>query len=144
MPLIRPIDETDLEDVLEMIHGLAVHHCDVAPVTVEDLRRDALGPALWVQILVAPAMGYAALTPLAQMQFAVRGMDMHHLFVREVVRGQGVGRALIDASLAWAKSQGARYLNVGTHPDDTAAQDVYLAAGFEALDAAGPRFRMRW
>lgn len=91
MPLIRPIDETDLEDVLEMIHGLAVHHGDIATVTVDDLRRDTLGPAPWVQILVAPAMGYAALTPLAQMQFAVRGMDVHHLFVREPREGKGSG-----------------------------------------------------
>ena len=144
MTLIRPILETDLPEVLSMIHALAAHHGDAPVTTLEDLRRDALGMHPWLQVLVAPGLGYAALCPLAQLQFGVRGMDMHHLFVVETARGSGVGRALIDASIAHAKAQECRYLTVGTHPDNRAAQAVYRAAGFEDLPVSGARFRMKW
>lgn len=144
MTHIRPIIETDLPDVLRMISALAAHHGDTAAVTEGDLRRDALGAYPWVHVLVAEGMGYAALCPLAQLQFGVRGMDLHHIFVDEGARGKGVGRALIDAALECAKSAGARYLTVGTHPDNVIAQNIYRAVGFEEISVSGPRFRMKW
>lgn len=144
MTRIRPIHEPDLSEVLEMIHALAAHHGDPVAVTLDDLRRDALGPHPWLRVLVAPQQGYVALCPLAQLQFGVRGMDMHHLFVVADARGQGVGRALIAAAISYAKEEGCRYMMVGTHPDNVAAQGVYRSAGFENLPASGPRFRMKW
>lgn len=144
MTQIRPITEPDIPDVLRMIRALAAHHGDTAAVTADDLRRDAFGPCPWLWVLVAEGEGYAALCPLAQLHFGVRGMEIHHLFVAETARGRGVGRALIDAALECAKAEGARYLSVGTHPDNLSAQDVYRAVGFEESNAAGPRFRMKW
>ena len=144
MTSIRSVQEADLPCVLEMIHALAAHHGDSAATTLDDLRRDMLGPSAWVQALVAPGLGYAALTPLVQLQFGVRGMDLHHLFIVPAARGRGVGRALVAASKAHAKAQGCRYLAVGTHPENRAAQQMYLALGFDALERPGPRFRMKW
>ncbi|MEP5728940.1 MAG: GNAT family N-acetyltransferase [Sulfitobacter sp.] len=144
---IRPIKAQDIGEVLDMVRGLANHHNDTATLTPEQLSRDALGPAPWLHILVAETaqtlVGYAALCPLAQLQFGVRGMDMHHLFVRASSRGTGIGRALIDASLVVATAQNCGYMTVGTHPDNTAAANVYLAAGFDRLDPPGPRFRIK-
>jgi GNAT superfamily N-acetyltransferase len=144
MTQIRPIIEKDIPDVLRMIHALAAHHGDTGVVTKDELRRDALGPSPWVRVLVAEGLGYAALCPLAQLQFGVRGMDLHHIFVVESARGRGVGRALIDAAIACAKAEGARYLTVGTHPDNLAAQDIYRSAGFEEFNSDGVRFRMKF
>jgi GNAT superfamily N-acetyltransferase len=144
---IRNIQAADLPCVLEMVQGLAAHHGDVAQVTLADLRRDCLGEVPWARVLVAAksgkVLGYAALCPLVQMQFGVRGMDMHHLFVAADARGSGVGRALIDASIALTKSLGCRYMTVGTHPDNEEAAQVYRAAGFDSLPPPGPRFRIR-
>lgn len=144
MTQIRPIIEADILDVLSMIHALAAHHGDKAAITEDALRRDALGPLPWVRVLVAEGLGYAALCPLSQLQFGVRGMDLHHIFVVESARGRGVGRALIDAAIACAKAEGARYLTVGTHPENVHAQDIYRSAGFEEFNAAGVRFRMKF
>ncbi|MEH6520283.1 GNAT family N-acetyltransferase [Sulfitobacter sp.] len=144
MTQIRPIIEADILDVLPMIQALATHHGDKAAITVDELRRDALGPSPWVRVLVAEGLGYAALCPLSQLQFGVRGMDLHHIFVVESARGRGVGRALIDAAIACAKAEGARYLTVGTHPENVHAQDIYRSAGFEEFNAAGVRFRMKF
>ena len=145
---IRPVTEEDLPSVLNMIRALAAHHDDTPTVTLETLRRDALGDAPWLIVLVAEAqgrlVGYAGLCPLAQLQFGVRGMDMHHLFVAEGQRGSGVGRALIDAAIARSKALGCRYMTVGTHPDNEKAAEVYRAAGFEPLPPPGPRFRIKF
>ncbi|MEP5031739.1 MAG: GNAT family N-acetyltransferase, partial [Marinomonas sp.] len=111
---------------------------------LEDLRRDTLGAAPWVHVLIAEGAGYAALCPMAQLQFGVRGMDLHHLFVVPEVRGDGVGRALVEASLALTKELGGRFMTVGTDPENFAAQDTYRALGFEQRDASGPRFSMKW
>ena len=74
---IRPFRAPDLPAVLEMIKALAAHHGDAATVTPDRLARDALGEAPWLRLLVAEQagrlIGYAALCPLAQLQFGVRG-----------------------------------------------------------------------
>lgn len=144
MTQIRQIIEKDIPDVLPMIHALAAHHGDTGVITEDELHRDALGPSPWVRVLVAEGLGYAALCPLSQLQFGVRGMDLHHIFVVESARGCGVGHALIDAAIECAKAEGARYLTVGTHPENVHAQDIYRSAGFEEFNAAGVRFRMKF
>jgi len=144
MTPIQPITESDLPDVLAMIHALAVHHGDVAMVTPEDLRRDALGPHPWLHVLVAKGSGYCALHGQAQLHFGVRGMEVHHLYVHPAQRGAGIGRALMQAAQAYAQGLGCRYLTVGTHVDNTAAQAMYRAIGFDRLDREGPRFRVKW
>ena len=146
--VVRPLREVDLGPVVEMAHALAAHHGDQATLDVATLRRDALGPAPWVTVLVAvrgkKLVGYAALLPLAQLQFGVRGMEMQNLFVQPHVRGQGVGAALVASCEAHVKAVGCRYLAVGTHPENKAAQMVYAALGYEARPPAGPRFGKRF
>ena len=141
---IRLILDKDIPQLLGWVHALAAHHEDAASVTMDDLRRDFLGPHPWVRGLVASEYGYAALCPLAQVQFGARGMDIHHLFVAPHARGRGIGRALIKASIELARAEGCRFLTVGTHPDNRAAQEVYLQTGFERMSSAAPRFRMKW
>lgn len=130
-----------------MVSKLAEFHGDVATVTADELARDILGAQPWVRILLAEeagdVIGYAALCPLARMQFGVRGMDMHHLYVAQAARGIGVGKALIKASEALALAEGCQYLMVGTHPDNIVAQGIYLAMGFDRHDQTGPRFRIK-
>lgn len=136
--------DADLPAVLEMVHALAAHHGDDIPLTLEVLTAEARD---WQRIIVAcvgsEVAGYAALLPLGQLQFGVRGMDMHHLFVASSHRRNGVGRALIEASITLSKQLSCAYLTVGTHPDNKVAGQVYLAAGFEPLPVSGPRFRIR-
>ncbi|WP_299735136.1 GNAT family N-acetyltransferase [uncultured Roseobacter sp.] len=145
---IRPAEANDIPAVLRMVSELADHHGDVATVTTRELARDILGPQPWVRILLAldadETIGYAALCPLAQMQFGVRGMDLQHLYVIPEARQMGVGKALIKASQRLAQHQGCRYLIVGTHPDNTLAQQIYPALGFDEMDPPGPRFRIRF
>jgi ribosomal protein S18 acetylase RimI-like enzyme len=60
---------------------------------------------------------------------------IEELVVDERARGQGIGRALIQAALDWAKSEGCSEVEVSTELDNTAAQAFYRRLGFtsEAL-----------
>lgn len=141
----RMLKDSDLPVVLDMVHGLAAHHGDICTLTLEGLAQEAQD---WHRIIVAcvgvEVVGYASLLPVEQLQFGVRGMDMQHLFVVAHNRGCGVGRTLIDASIKLSKQLSCKFLTVGTHPDNTAAAQIYLAAGFDLLPDSGPRFRMRF
>jgi ribosomal protein S18 acetylase RimI-like enzyme len=52
------------------------------------------------------------------------------LYVVPALRGQGRGRALLDAAIALARERGADYMDLGTSEDDVAARALYESAGF--------------
>jgi ribosomal protein S18 acetylase RimI-like enzyme len=52
------------------------------------------------------------------------------LYVVPGKRGQGLGRALMDAVLELARGRGADYINLETSEDDVAARALYERSGF--------------
>ncbi len=46
------------------------------------------------------------------------------------LRGQGLGRALLEAALDEARAAGAGFIDLGTSEDDVAARALYESAGF--------------
>jgi GNAT superfamily N-acetyltransferase len=54
---------------------------------------------------------------------------MNDLFVAEAARGEGIGRALIDASAAIARERGAHRLEWMTAPDNETARRLYDSTG---------------
>jgi RimJ/RimL family protein N-acetyltransferase len=50
--------------------------------------------------------------------------------IRSGYRGEGLGRALIDTAVDWARAVGLRKLSLGVFPGNTAAVALYRAAGF--------------
>lgn len=55
--------------------------------------------------------------------------------------GHGVGTALVNAALSWAKAHGADHLDVQTQTDNYSAQALYNRCGFKV---AGQFFTFRW
>ena len=55
---------------------------------------------------------------------------LEELYVAPAKRGQGLGRALLEAAMEAARRQGAARIDVGTSEDDTAARALYESAGF--------------
>ena len=147
MAVVRDVRAGDLAGLVGLIGGLAAHHGDTATVRVADLQRDLFGPRPWLFGLGAEEagrlVGHALLFPLAQAQFGSRGMDLHHLFVAEDCRGQGVGRALIDGVLDLATRLGCAYVAVGTQGENARAVAVYDAAGFVLRAPGGLRLVKR-
>jgi GNAT superfamily N-acetyltransferase len=56
------------------------------------------------------------------------------LYVLPDRRGQGLGRALLDAAIALARDTGADYLCLATSEDDVAARSLYESKGFSHRD----------
>lgn len=56
---------------------------------------------------------------------------MNDLFVAEDQRGEGVGRALIEASAQVARERGAHHLEWATAPGNVTAQRLYDSTGAE-------------
>src|SRR4029077_12087647 len=56
---------------------------------------------------------------------AAESVLMNDLFVREDMRGAGIGRALINSALDEARSRGAAHLEWFTAPDNLTAQRLY-------------------
>lgn len=145
--VIRRAVTADLAGLLAMVQALTRYHADEPRVTIATLERDVFGPSPWFQVLVAEAagglLGYAALLPLARLGYGERGMDLHHLFVAEGARRQGVGSALLRAAEALAAELGCVYLIIGTHPGNWAAQEYYQRLGYGRMGNTSVRFTRR-
>lgn len=144
MMIIRPACAADLPRLLPMVHALAQHHGDTPTATEATLSRDLFSPQSWAVALVAEGQsglqGYAALTRGVQLQAGGRRMDLHHLFVQVESRGKGLGKALVQAALDMARTEGCAYLTVGTAPQNAEAAQFYPALGFVSYTPEGQRF----
>jgi ribosomal protein S18 acetylase RimI-like enzyme len=55
---------------------------------------------------------------------------LEELYVVPERRGQGLGRALMDAAIELARQGGALHMDLGTAEDDVAARELYERLGF--------------
>jgi GNAT superfamily N-acetyltransferase len=141
---IRAARMRDLPELNEMIKLLAAHHGDAAAITPEQLERDLFGAMPWITALVAEAddrlLGYAILVPLYRAQEGQRGMDLHHLFVRDGHRGHGIGQHLVDRARETARKAGCGYLSVSAATGNVLAHRFYENMDFTARPVTGMRY----
>jgi ribosomal protein S18 acetylase RimI-like enzyme len=65
---------------------------------------------------------------------------LQELYVVPALRGGGIGRALLEATMAAARAAGATGIDLNTGETDTAARALYESAGFTNLEGPdGPR-----
>jgi ribosomal protein S18 acetylase RimI-like enzyme len=55
---------------------------------------------------------------------------LQELYVVPALRGQGIGRALLEATMKLAREAGATGIDLNTGETDTAARALYKSAGF--------------
>ncbi|MDQ0454370.1 GNAT family N-acetyltransferase [Rhizobium paknamense] len=141
---IRHARKDDLAEINEMIGLLAAHQGDASEMTPDKLRRDLFGPIPWITVLVAEGdeqlLGYAILVPLYRAAEARRGMDLHHLFVRDGHRGNGIGQHLISRARDVARQAGCDYLSVSATTGNFAAHRFYEQMEFKPRPVTGMRF----
>jgi GNAT superfamily N-acetyltransferase len=67
---------------------------------------------------------------------------MNDLYVEDTARGQGIGRALIEASAEIARDRGAHQLEWVTAPDNRTAQRLYDSIGAEREESIEYELRL--
>jgi GNAT superfamily N-acetyltransferase len=141
---IRTAKREDLPELNAMIQLLAAHHGDAAAITPEKLERDLFGAMPWITALVADSsdglIGYAILVPLYRAQEGQRGMDLHHLFVRDGHRGHGIGQHLVDRARDTARKAGCGYLSVSAATGNVLAHRFYEQLDFTPRPVTGMRY----
>ncbi len=134
---VEPVAAPQLEELLPLI---AAYQRFYGVEDVDDGRNRAffarfLAPSEDGMLLGARhgdrLLGYACLywhfTSLVPAEMVL----MNDLYVVESARGEGVGRALIEASAAVARERGAHHLEWETQPDNLAARRLYDSTGAE-------------
>lgn len=125
----------DVAEVRRLVLAYASAHADTPGV--EYMRADAAGlpgpyapprGGLWLARAGDVGVGCVALRPLDGAVAEVKRM-----YVDPAARGNGVGRALLDALIAGARARGYDTLRLGTLDDMTAAQRLYRSLGFQPI-----------
>ena len=70
---------------------------------------------------------------VATFQRVVEVADLHRVVVRTDRRGRGIARRLVDAGLAWARSEGVERVMLEVAVDNVAALALYGRFGFVTL-----------
>ena len=127
---MRPVAPHELDEVLPLVAGYQAFYG--AEPDVERNRRffsrflhpshDGLLLGAWVD---GALVGFATLYWFFSSTKAAESVLMNDLFVREAVRGGGIGRALINSALDEARRRGAAHLEWFTAPDNVVAQRLY-------------------
>jgi GNAT superfamily N-acetyltransferase len=134
-PRIEPVTEAQFERLLPLIAAYQRFY-EVDDIDEERNRAfftrflapsdDGLLLAAWHD---EQLLGYACLYWHFTSLVPAETVLMNDLFVVAAARGQGVGRALIQASADVARQRDAHHLEWATAPDNKTAQRLYDATG---------------
>lgn len=134
---IAPVSVDQFEELLPLIAAYQRFY-EVEDIDEERNRaffRRFLAPSEDGLLLGARAearfRGYACLYWHFSSTIAAETVLMNDLFVEPADRGEGIGRALIEAARDVARERGAAHLEWATAPDNFTAQRLYDSTGAE-------------
>ena len=115
MIMVRPARPDDADLIARMARALSIADGGRSSrFTAESFRRDGFGEHAAFSTLVVEldgeVVGYAVYYPGYDTDSATRGVYLADLYVDETRRRQGLGRALLAALAAAARSDGARWM----------------------------------
>ncbi|HEV7161671.1 MAG TPA: GNAT family N-acetyltransferase [Solirubrobacteraceae bacterium] len=115
-PRIRPAQPEDVTLLLDLFRELAVYEKleDQVQANEERLHTALFGERPAAETLIAEVAGetagYALFFPTFSTFLSIQGIWLEDLFVRPAQRGGGVGKALLAAVAAVARTRGAERL----------------------------------
>ncbi len=148
--LVRPAAEDELDLLVEQTWSVAAEGRFIgAEVPFDRPRRRARLAELLAggdsTVLVAdtsPAGGPGVVGYLS-VSVAPYGVADIAMLLQAGWRGRGIGRALLDAAIAWASSAGAHKMSLEVWPDNAAAIALYERAGFVVEGRKARHYRRR-
>jgi GNAT superfamily N-acetyltransferase len=146
--IIRKAALQDLEQVVELMREFAefeklLHDFSL---TEKDLREVVFGEKAFVYLLVAASAddeleAFALLYPRFASFRGERGLYLEDLYVRQNLRGKGLGLKMLKAAARIAKAEGFQRLDWQALKWNTPAIEFYDKIGAEA-DAGNINFRL--
>lgn len=137
--MIRFAQKEDMSSALRLIQELAdfENEPDAVVVTENDLIRDGFGPNSIFHCLVAEDEGKVVGMALFYPRYSTwKGPTFHleDLIVTQSHRGKGVGKGLLDAIVAKAKSEKLRRVEWNVLDWNTPAIEFYKNVGANVLE----------
>jgi GNAT superfamily N-acetyltransferase len=129
---VRRGTAADAADIGRLLHDFNTEYDEITP------GPDALAERI-AQLIDADAVvllvgdgpdGLAVLRFRPSIWTAGLECYLAELYVVPQLRGQGRGRALMEAAIQLARDEGADHMDLGTGHDDVAARSLYESLGF--------------
>jgi len=132
-PLIRRADAGDLHEVARLLHDFNVEFGEPTPTA--SALADRVGQLLAARdtlILLAGTGPDGVAVLRCRLALWSPGFECYlaELYVVPRRRGQGLGRALMEAVVAQARDEGADTIDIGVDEPDVAARHLYESLGF--------------
>ncbi len=130
---IRKAEAADAEAVGRLLHDFNTEYDEPTPgprVLADRIRELLAGGDTVVLLGGAGPDGVAVLRFRTAIWTQTLECYLAELYVAPESRGQGVGRALMEAAMEAARRAGATYMDLATGEDDIAARALYESLGF--------------
>jgi ribosomal protein S18 acetylase RimI-like enzyme len=130
---VRRATTADAQDVGRLLHDFNTEYDDITPGprALAERMRQLIGSGETAVLLAGDGPdGLAVLRFRPAIWTDKLECYLAELYVVSDRRGQGLGRALMEAAMELARQQGADHMDLGTGETDVAARALYESLGF--------------
>jgi len=130
---VRRAVPSDAAQVARLLHDFNTEFDDPTPsipVLTERAREFIAGGVITVLLAGEGPDGLAQFRFLRSIWSGALDVYLEELYVVPARRGKGIGRVLLEATMATGREGGATHIDLNTGETDTAARALYESAGF--------------
>jgi GNAT superfamily N-acetyltransferase len=130
---VRRASAGDAEAIARLLHDFNCEFGDPTPgpaILAERLRRLLAEGEVTILLAGAEPQGVAVMRFRPSFWTGALDCYLEELYVVPERRGHGLGKALMEAAIDVARSEGAAQMDLGTGEDDVAARALYERLGF--------------
>jgi ribosomal protein S18 acetylase RimI-like enzyme len=141
---IRRASAADAPRIARLLHDFNTEFGDPTPgaeALTDHVRRLLEADEMTVLLGGPGPAGLALIRFRASVWTGEPEAHLQEFYVAPALRGQGIGRALLEATLATAREAGATYIDLATGETDAVARALYESCGFTGREGGpdGPR-----
>lgn len=142
---VRRARASDVDIIEHFIDKIAAFHGDTYQKNADFILGEAFGTNPELEICFAQkgqsVVGFCVIYWEFALHMGLKRLHLHLFYVDEDRRGTGIDRTMMDVIERRAKEQGASMIVVGAELWNEAAQQTYLALGFERRPVIGAFFK---
>jgi ribosomal protein S18 acetylase RimI-like enzyme len=132
-PVVRRATPGDAPQVARLLHDFQAEYDEPSPGVemLEERYAELIRSKEMIVLLVGEGPdGFAQVRFRPWVYSAGLHSYLEELYVVPDLRGNGLGRALLETAMETARAEGAEQMELGTSQSDEAARGLYESAGF--------------